>query len=54
MALQQTYIKDIAADSELFIQGLGIPSWMIFAPIAKDWAAYNKEDNRGEHLMARL
>ena len=52
--LTATYIQDLAPHAMRLIEALGIAPWMIFAPIAKDWVAYNAEDNRGELLPARL
>ncbi|KAJ3370566.1 hypothetical protein HDU91_006107, partial [Kappamyces sp. JEL0680] len=36
------------------VRALGLKEHMIFAPIAKDWKAYNAVDNRGEVYGARL
>jgi acyl-CoA oxidase len=38
----------IAPFSLVLIQGFGIPSHMCMAPIANDWVAFNKGDNKGE------
>ena len=47
-------IKNIAPLVPTLVEGLDVKEWMVFAPIAKDWAEYNKHDNRGEFVPARL
>lgn len=47
-------IKEFAPHVPSTIKSLGLAEHMIFAPIAKDWAAYNAEDNRGEVYGAKL
>ena len=46
VAIQQALVKDLAPDAMRVVEGLGVKEWMIFAPIAKDWVSYNKDDNR--------
>jgi uncharacterized protein (DUF697 family) len=36
------------------VQAFDIKEHMIYAPIGKDWVAYNVHDNQGELLQARL
>jgi acyl-CoA oxidase len=52
--IQKEIIKELAPESMQLIEGLGVKPWMIFAPIAKDWAKYNEDDNKGELIKARL
>lgn len=46
-------ISSVVPYLDSYIKGLGINESMIFAPIAKNWIEYNKDDNRGE-LVAKL
>ncbi|KAJ3050285.1 hypothetical protein HK097_008754 [Rhizophlyctis rosea] len=54
IAIQQALVKDLVPDAMRVAEGLGVKEWMIFAPIAKDWVSYNKDDNRGELIRSRL
>ncbi|KAI8910834.1 acyl-CoA dehydrogenase/oxidase [Gorgonomyces haynaldii] len=52
--LHRKIIKDVAAHASFLIRALDVKEWMIFAPIAKDWAEYNAHDNQGELIKARI
>ncbi|KAH6574894.1 hypothetical protein BASA62_002259 [Batrachochytrium salamandrivorans] len=51
---QHQLIKELAPYTKDLILSLGVKPWMVFAPIASDWAAYNRSDNKGELISARL
>jgi acyl-CoA oxidase len=40
--------KELAPYSLSLVDGFGIPSHLLIAPIAADWIEYNKTDNQGE------
>lgn len=52
--LQRALVKDLLPYAMDLVQALGVKPWMVYAPIAKDWAKYNEADNRGELVQARL
>eukprot|EP00842_Homolaphlyctis_polyrhiza_P004901 jgi/Hompol1/5411/HPOL_001993-RA len=54
---QRQLIKEFAPYTKNVVTALGLKPWMVFAPIANDWAEYNRVDNKGElvgHLNAHL
>lgn len=53
-ALQRQLVKELSPYSMDLIEALGVKPWMVFAPIANDWKAYNADDNRGELIKPRL
>jgi acyl-CoA oxidase len=40
--------KEIAPDIELVINSFNIPEFLVHAPMAKDWVAFNSYDHQGE------
>lgn len=46
-------VKDINNNADEIVSGFGIPDDILFAPIAEDWIAYNKHDNKGEYLVSK-
>ena len=51
---QRVLVDQLAPQAMDVVLGLGLKPWMVFAPIAKDWAKYNESDNRGELVQAKL
>lgn len=47
-------IKEVAKFAMPLVESLGVEDGMVRAPIAKDWAEYNKGDNQGELLKSML
>jgi len=47
-------IKEIAQFGLPLVESLGVNAEMIKAPISRDWADYNKDDNQGELLKSAL
>lgn len=43
-------VAALAPRAAALVAAFGIPDWLIAAPIAGDWADYNRFDNRGELL----
>ena len=39
---------ELAPHSLTLAEGFGIPSHLLYAPIALDWEEYNQYDNQGE------
>ena len=54
LEFNQKLIKDVAPHTKLLIESFDVKEWMIHAPIASDWAAYNVHDNQGELITSRL
>ncbi|KAJ3183542.1 hypothetical protein HDU87_006867 [Geranomyces variabilis] len=52
--LHKLWIKELLPDVMTVIKGLGVAEEMLFAPIAHDWEAFNRTDNRGELVRSRL
>nr|KAJ3410680.1 hypothetical protein HK105_002841 [Polyrhizophydium stewartii] len=52
-AHQRQLVKELVPYTADLVTSLGVKPWMVFAPIAADWAEYNRTDNKGE-LVARL
>jgi acyl-CoA oxidase len=42
--------RELGPSSLRLVDAFGIPDHLVAAPIASDWAEYNKTDNRGELL----
>ena len=52
--LVRSQIAALAPQALNLTTAFGIPEELIHAPIAGDWAAYNKGDNQGELIQAKL
>ncbi|KAI8929110.1 acyl-CoA dehydrogenase/oxidase [Entophlyctis helioformis] len=52
---QRVLVKELVPYTPSLIDSLGLKPWMVFAPIANDWAEFNRVDNQGELVpSARL
>lgn len=52
--VQKVCVSEISPNSMGLVDALDVKPWMVYAPIAKDWEAYNKEDNKGELTKSKL
>jgi hypothetical protein len=46
--IQKARIGELSGHSMDLVNALDVKPWMVYAPIASDWVAYNKENNHGE------
>lgn len=46
--MQRAVVRDLAPKAMDLVDSFDVKPWMIYAPIAHDWAKYNGVDNRGE------
>ena len=54
VSLQRQLIAELKPYVSDLVVSLGVKPWMTFAPIAADWAEYNRTDNKGELVVSRL
>lgn len=52
--IQKSCIVALSSDSMDLVNALDVKSWMVYAPIAADWEKYNKGDNHGELVNAKM